>query len=114
MPRKLRMLAVVTFLLCVCQLTPTAAEARPFDLDGYWGGVIVRQGAELGINVEFKTEPDGVKAVIDIPGLYIHGYKLTSVRCEPPSVRTPTTPSWFLPERTPNGIGSGPPPDGSN
>src|SRR5215510_6698872 len=87
MLRKLRMLAVVTFLLCVCRSTSIAAEAPPFNLDGYWGGVIDRQGAELGIEVEFKTEPDGVKAVIDIPGLYVHGYKLTNVRCEPPSVR---------------------------
>src|SRR5215831_10596603 len=86
MLRKLRMLAVVTFFLCVCRLVSIAGEAPPFNLDGYWGGVIERQGAELGIEVEFKTEPDGVKAVIDIPGLYIHGYKLTNVRCEPPSV----------------------------
>jgi len=85
MLRKLRMLAVVMFPFCVCQSTSIATEAPPFNPDGYWGGVIERQGAELGIEVEFKTEPDGVKAVIDIPGLYIHGYKLTNVRCEPPS-----------------------------
>jgi hypothetical protein len=64
---KLRMLAVATFLLCVCQSTSIATEAPPSNLDGYWGGVIDRQGAELRIKVEFKTEPDGVKAVINIP-----------------------------------------------
>jgi len=85
MLRKLRMLAVVMFLLCVCHSSSIAAEAPPFNLDGYWGGVIDRQGVELGIEVEFKTGSDGVKAVIDIPGLYIHGYKLINVRCEPPN-----------------------------
>jgi hypothetical protein len=71
MLRKLRTLAVAAFLLCVCQSTSIATEAPPFKLDGYWGGVIERQGAKLGIKVEFKTETDGVKADIDIPGLYI-------------------------------------------
>jgi uncharacterized protein len=90
MPKKLRAHAVVIFSLCFCQLTSVAAEAPPinpaFNLDGYWEGFVDRQGAKLGIKVEFKTASDGVKAVIDIPDLYIHGYKLTNVRFEPPSV----------------------------
>ena len=91
MLRKLRALPVVIFLLCFCQLTSTAAEAPPFNppfnLDGYWEGFVERQGAKLGIKVEFKTASDVVKAVIDIPDLYIQGYKLTNVRCESSSVR---------------------------
>src|SRR5262245_42022805 len=91
MPKRLRAVAVVIFTLCFCQLNSTAAEGPSFNpafkLDGYWEGFIERQGAKLGIKVEFKTEPDGVKAVIDIPDLYIHGDKLTNVRYESPSVR---------------------------
>jgi hypothetical protein len=87
MLRKLRMLTVVIFLLCVFQATSFAAEGPPLTLNGYWGGIIERQGAEMGIRAEFKTEPDGIKAVIDIPDLYIHGYKLSNVRYDPPNVR---------------------------
>jgi hypothetical protein len=91
MLRKLGTLVVITFLVCACQLISTAAEAPSFNLafnlDGYWEGFVEHQGAKLVIKIEFKTEPDGVKAVIDIPDLYIHGYKLTNVRYESPSVR---------------------------
>ena len=75
MLRKLRMPAIVTFLICVCPSTSIATEEPPFNLafnlDGYWEGFVDRQGAKLGIKVEFKTASDGVKAVIDIPDLYI-------------------------------------------
>jgi pimeloyl-ACP methyl ester carboxylesterase len=91
MLKKLRAVAVVIFTLCCCQLTSTAVESAYFNpaskLDGYWEGFVEREGAKLGIKVEFKTEPDGVRGVIDIPDLYIHGYKLTNVRYESPSVR---------------------------
>lgn len=79
MLRKLRMLIVITLLLCAWQLTSTA-KAAP--LDGYWEGFVEHQGARLVIKVEFQTATDGIKAVIDIPDLYIHGYKLTNVRYE--------------------------------
>lgn len=61
----------------------TAAQQS---IDGYWEGFVEHQGARLIIKVEFKTAPDGIKAVIDIPDFYIHGYKLANVRYEPPSL----------------------------
>ncbi len=55
-------------------------------IDGYWEGFVERQGAKLAIKVEFKTAADGIKAVIDIPDLYIHGYQLSKLRYEPPGL----------------------------
>jgi hypothetical protein len=55
-------------------MMPLSATQQP--IDGYWEGFVERHGARLIIKVEFKTAPDGIKAVIDIPDLYIHGYKL--------------------------------------
>jgi pimeloyl-ACP methyl ester carboxylesterase len=66
-------------------LTPLSATQQP--IDGYWEGFVESHGARLIINVEFKTAPDGIRAIIDIPDLYIHGYKLTNARYESPSVR---------------------------
>ncbi len=68
----------------VIGVMPPAAAQQP--IDGYWEGFVEHQGAKLGIKVEFKTAADGIKAVIDISDLYIHGYKLTNVRYEPPSL----------------------------
>jgi hypothetical protein len=82
MLRKTRLIAVITFLFCAYQLTSTAAEGPPGEIDGYWEGFVERQGAKLEIKVEFKTATDGIKAVIDIPDLYIHSYKLANVRIE--------------------------------
>lgn len=48
-------------------------------IDGYWEGVIANQGSELRVYVEFANQPDGLKATIDIPDLYILGYKLSNV-----------------------------------
>lgn len=46
---------------------------------GYWEGIVAQKGRELRINVEFKSQADGLAATIDIPGLYISGYKLKKV-----------------------------------
>jgi len=80
------MLAIATILFCACQLTLTAADEPPSELDGYWEGFVGRQGAKLGMKVEFKTTTGGVKAVIDIPELHIYGYKLANLRYEPPGL----------------------------
>ena len=74
------MLIAATGWLYAGLLTP-AADAP---LEGRWEGVIVHQNATLGLRVDFTNATDGIKAVIDIPDLYIHGYKLTNVRYESP------------------------------
>ena len=76
------MLIAATGWLCAGLLTP-AADAP---LEGYWEGVIVRQNATLGLRVDFTVATDGIKAVIDIPDLYLHGYTLTNVRYESPAL----------------------------
>jgi hypothetical protein len=86
MLRKTRLIAVITCLFCAYQLTSTATEDPPGEIDGYWEGFVERQGAKLEIKVEFKNAADGIKAVIDIPDLYIHSYKLTNIRIEQPGV----------------------------
>src|SRR5262245_45332900 len=65
-------------------VTPHATAQQ--SIDGYWEGFVERQGAKMVIKVEFNTATDGVKAVIEIPDCYVHGYKLTNVRYEPPSL----------------------------
>ena len=53
---------------------------------GYWEGVIAHHGTELRINVEFKNDPSGLSATIDVPDFYILGYKLSKVTANGPQV----------------------------
>ena len=73
---KLGIFIIFSSLLGI-SLSTSAIAQEP--IEGYWEGVIARQGKELRINLEFKRQADGITATIDVPDLYIFGYKLTKV-----------------------------------
>jgi len=51
-------------------------------ITGHWEGVITHKGNTLEISVSLEQEPNGLGGTIDIPSLYVSGYKLTSVGYE--------------------------------
>jgi len=67
-------------------LASATAKDLPSHLVGHWEGFVERQGAMLGMTVEFNAAPDGVRAVMDVPDLYIRGYELANVRYEAPNL----------------------------
>ena len=68
---------VVAIFLFVVSIQRSIAQQN---IDGYWEGVIARDGAELRFNVEFVGQANGLSATIEIPELYIFGYKLKNIR----------------------------------
>jgi uncharacterized protein len=78
----------VTTTLFLLLLAIGAVQATgvtvPESIDGYWEGIIARDGKELRINVDFQQHAEEFNALISIPDLYIVGYKLTKVRYEAP------------------------------
>jgi pimeloyl-ACP methyl ester carboxylesterase len=77
--KKLQLFSRFTLLLLIVFIQPVAAREG---IAGYWEGFVEHQGAQLIIKAEFQTTVDGIKAIIDIPDLYIQGYTLNNVRYE--------------------------------
>lgn len=81
--RNLKLLILIALLSFGFSLPSVNAQES---IEGYWEGVIAHSGRELRINVEFKRQPEGLKATIDIPDLYISGYTLKNVKYEAPKI----------------------------
>lgn len=55
-------------------------------LEGHWEGAISIQGLQLGIQVDFKADQQGLKGTINIPQQGAKGLALKEVRFEAPKV----------------------------
>lgn len=86
--RKVTLTAALLSSMCVSAQAHRYADAPgnkstgDQTIEGYWEGIIAHHGTELRINVEFWKSQDGLAATIDIPDLYILGYKLTKVTAD--------------------------------
>ena len=73
----------IVFLFSILLIHPTYSQQV---INGSWSGAIQIMGAELGIDVKFKTETDSIRGTIDIPPQNAKDLKLIHIAFASPKV----------------------------
>ena len=81
--KRLGILVGLALLLCSFHTTSNAAQNS---IDGHWEGALLREGDELKITADFKTEAGSLKGTIDAPDAGGLGIPIIKISFESPKL----------------------------